>query len=282
QFATITMDITKIIEFQEILYAKNKELENYLYIASHDLRSPLVNIQGFSKRLETIADKIAEIIETESNPEAQKQQLNKIIDNELPKTLKFIFSGVAKMDKLINGLLQLSRTGRSQMNIQQVDMEQLFRNILQTFNFQLEKNGAIINISTLKPCYGDADLLNQLFSNIIGNAIKYRDQERKLKIDISSRVMGKRVIYSISDNGIGISPRHIDRIWDIFFRGKPDQEEAGDGIGLSLVKRIVDKHKGNIRVESQVDIGTTFFIELHKNKFSNEGNGVQNGEIQRT
>jgi len=266
-FAVIVADITEIKESQELLAEKNKELENYIYVASHDLRSPLVNIQGFSNRLKKQSDAIKAILDTCQFDAEVKKQLDKITNESIPRTQNFILTNVTKMDKLINGLLQLSRTGRIKMTINKVDMNKLFTEILATYNYQLADLSVKVKLDHLPDCYGDTNQLNQLFSNITGNAIKYRDPDRRLEIEISGQRRLDKVIYSIKDNGIGIPQKYLERIWDVFYRVNPVSQEMGDGIGLSLVKRIAEKHKGKIQVESEVDKGTTFYIELQSNEF---------------
>ncbi len=267
-FATITTDITGVRKIQEEIFAKNEELENYLYIASHDLRSPLVNIQGFSRRLQKHTDSIKDVLLNSPLPPGAKADIDAIIEGDIPKSLNYIFSSVTKMDTLLNGLLHLSRTGRTLMTIKQVDINQLFNAIIGNFNFQLTEIDAVVEIADLPPCYGDVSLLSQLFSNVIGNAVKYRESSRQLKIEISAHQEFRKVIYSIRDNGLGIDSRHLEKIWDIFYRVDSKQSDAGEGLGLSIVKRIAEKHKGKVRVESEPGAGSIFYVELQKYEFS--------------
>jgi len=267
-FSTIATDITVIQKIQDEIKDKNKELENYLYVASHDLRSPLVNIQGFSYRFQKQIDAVKnELSQCELETET-KHSLDKLTNEDIPKTLHFILSNVTKMETLINGLLQISRTGRVVMKIAKVNMNRLIETIIGGNNFQITELSAKVTIQDLCDCYGDESLLNQLFSNIIGNALKYRDPNRQLVIEIASQVQSNKVIYSISDTGIGIDARHLEKVWDVFYRVDPDSEVSGEGIGLSVVKRIIDKHKGKIWVESEVGKGSVFYIELPRTEFT--------------
>ena len=267
-FSTISTDITAIRQIEEVITAKNKELENYLYVASHDLRSPLVNVQGFSQRLQKQADKIKAILsECLIEPQA-KESIDKIANDDIPRTLNFIFSNVSKMDTLINGLLQISRTGRIKMTIRKIDINKLFNNIIAAHNFQITELGVKVVIGNLDDCYGDENQLNQLFSNIIGNALKYSSKNRQSELKIASQAHYSKVIFSIKDSGIGIAPRHIEKIWDVFYRVDSSSPEAGEGLGLSVAKRIADKHKGKIWVESEEGKGSTFYVELPKNEFT--------------
>ncbi|MDR3652988.1 MAG: PAS domain S-box protein [Paludibacter sp.] len=268
QFATITNDITEIQRIQEQVVEKNKELENYLYIASHDLRSPLVNIQGFSQRFQNQASKIKDLLSVNQKFESIKSGIDKIAEEDMPKTLNFILSNVSKMDTLIKSLLQISRTGRLNLTVKEVNMNALLKKIIAAHNYQITELSAKVDIHELLNCYGDENQLNQLFSNIIDNALKYRDPNRLLKLEISSTENYNKVIYSISDTGKGINSRYLEKIWDVFYRADPESAESGEGIGLSISKTIANKHKGRIWAESEEGKGSTFFIELQKNEFS--------------
>lgn len=268
KFATITTDITAVQQIQEAIREKNKELENYLYVASHDLRTPLVNIHGFSQRFQKHVESISSCIEACNIDLDKKDAVKKITSEEIPRTLNFIFSNVAKMDGLINGLLQISRTGRIKMTIKRVDMGQLFKSIASNVSFQLSEISATVNIEEIPDCYGDSAQLNQLFSNIVNNAIKYRDKHRPLVINISAKARYNKVVYCVKDTGMGIAPRHLKRIWDVFYRVGSSVDVTGEGLGLSIAKRIADKHKGKIWVESEEGAGSSFFVELLNSEFS--------------
>jgi signal transduction histidine kinase len=266
-FATITNDITDMQHIQEAITEKNNELESYLYVASHDLRSPLINIQGFSKRLQKQLDELIQLLSDCKLELAKKADIDRIVVENMPKTQNFILSNVSKMDALINGLLQISRTGRLAMTVKKVDMSQLFNKIIAAYDFQIAELLAQVKIGDISDCFGDENQLNQLFSNIIDNALKYRDSNRQLEIEIASEIRYDKVIYTISDTGIGIKSRDIERIWDVFYRVDSVSSEAGEGIGLSITKRIANKHKGKIWVESEVGKGSIFYVELQKNEF---------------
>ena len=146
-------------------------------------------------------------------------------------------------------------------------MNEFIKNIIATINHQLTECNETVDLETLHNCYGDENQLNQVFSNIISNAIKYRNKENQLQIVISSKLHFNRVIYSIKDNGIGIDEIFLSKIWNLFYRVDPRPEITGEGLGLSLAKQIVEKHKGKIWVESEPGKGSEFFIELQQNDF---------------
>jgi signal transduction histidine kinase len=156
------------------------------------------------------------------------------------------------------------------MTISKIDMNHLLKNIVTSLNFQISELSARVIVEDLSSCYGDENQLNQLFSNIIGNSLKYYDRNKPLVVEISGRTQFNKVIYAIKDTGIGIAPRHLEKIWDIFYRVESSSSEAGEGIGLSLAKRITEKHRGKIWVESEEGKGSTFYIELQKNSFTED------------
>lgn len=261
-------DLTWRKQAEEKIKTKNKELENYLYAASHELRSPLVNIHGFGQRLQKQTDLIKNIIVECQLEEKTKQDLKELINRNIPTTLDFIFSNISKMDTLISGLLQVSRTGRAEMYIKKIDMNELTKKLIISHDFQIEELNAIINIDNLPSCHGDEELISKLFSNILSNALKYSDKDRCPKISIKGETKNNMVTYIIQDNGIGISDRNQEKVWHVFYRVNPNSPKKGEGIGLSIVKQIIEKHMGRISLESKTGSGTTFFIELQKNNFS--------------
>jgi PAS domain S-box-containing protein len=270
QFAVIVKDITARKEAEAEreqllveLERKNRDLESMVYIASHDLRSPLVNIQGFSASLRKYAGQIEHILQEEKSLEEIRIELKPILTERFPRALSFIGTSSTKMDSLINGLLRLSRVGRAQIQPETLDMDALFQSILDTAAFQIEKVGAYIDLrSPLAPCTGDRQQINQVFSNLVDNAIKYRDPARPLTISIFCRQEGKNVIYSVEDNGVGISPENLDKIWELFRRIETNETVTGEGLGLTIARRIVERHNGKIWVESQLHAGSRFNVQL--------------------
>lgn len=262
-FATISTDITEIKRAQRSIYEKNKELENYLYVASHDMRSPMVNLQGFSQRLQGEIHELTALLN--DNP-----QFAPLLRNDIPKTLHYILSSVGKMDSLINGLLQVSRTGRLPMVLGNVNMKKLIDLVIVAHQYQITEAGAQVRIGNLPDCYGDETLLNQLFSNILGNALKYRDPCRTLQIEIAGKEEYRRTHYTIQDTGIGIESRHMKRIWNVFFRVNSAAPNSGDGLGLSIIRRIAERHRGKVWAESQIGVGSIFHVELLRVPFTQQ------------
>jgi PAS domain S-box-containing protein len=265
KFAVVMSDISVVKRILEDLEIKNKELESYLYIASHDLRSPLVNIRGFSGRLSRSAETISKLVaDAAFKSGGLAEQAADISNSEIPRSLDFINANAEKIDSIITGLLQVSRTGRLTIQPENINTVKLIGEVVKSCQLELVEAGAAIDYSGLDNCYGDAALLNQLFSNLILNAIKYRSPDRPLAIKISSERKYGKIAYCVEDNGVGMEHQELDKIWDLFYRTSCNSNTQGQGIGLSIVKRIAEKHKGKVWASSSPGLGSKFFIELYR------------------
>lgn len=245
------------------LRQKNKELEGIVYVASHDLRSPLVNVQGFSRRLAKNCSEIDTIISGLDISAEAKEKLHPILAVSIPKSLGFITSSVEKMDALLSGLLRLSRLGRAAIRFESLDMQRIISNVLESMAFQFEAASATVKVGELAGCMADEVQMNQVFSNLIDNALKYRSAERSLVINISSEEFAEGVRYCVEDNGIGIPSDQQDKIWEIFNRLNPG-DTSGEGLGLTMARRIIDRMGGSIWVESEPGVGSRFYVVMPK------------------
>ena len=244
------------------LESKNEELEAILYASSHDLRSPLVNIEGFGLRLEKACAELEARLRPPAVSLEVREAVAPILLEQVPKALKFIRFSTAKMEALISGLLRVSRLGHVSLHLQPVELDRLVHEVVSAQEFQIQQAGADVQVEPLPFCTGDATLLNQVFSNLLDNALKYRDPGRPLQIRISSRMEGGRVICRVADNGRGIAPEHQAKIWGLFHRLHPEESIPGDGLGLNLVRRILNRHGGRVWVESVPGEGSCFYLSL--------------------
>ncbi|WP_051321487.1 sensor histidine kinase [Chrysiogenes arsenatis] len=262
--AMLQQKIEELLATNAELVLKNEELENIIAIASHDLRSPLVNIHRFSQRQEKLMGFLLNRLACSDVPDAVRADLASMLHEEIPTAHTFIQSSTRKMDSLINGLLRISRAGRTQLQKQTIDVNEMVQQIINAMTIQLEAAAARITVDPLPTCYGDIGQINQVFTNLLDNAMKYRSPERPLVITLSGSVTENGALYVVADNGIGIAKEHHAKIWLPFHQLNPRHAQGGDGIGLSLVRRILDRHRSRIWVESRENAGSRFFVEIQQ------------------
>jgi len=244
------------------LEQKNKELETLLYVASHDLRSPLVNIQGFSQRLGRSLEELRRTLEGAESLEGFAAAAAPHLQERMPSSLEFIRASGTRMDAIINGLLTLSRAGRMVLRTGPLDMNAVLASCSKTLAYQFESVEGTLQVEDLPPCVADAAQATQIVANLLDNAVKYRHGDRPLRVRVSGRVAGDVSEYCVEDNGVGISTEHQDRIWEIFQRLDPQGPVPGEGLGLTLVRRMAERNGGRVRVASTPGLGSRFFLEL--------------------
>jgi signal transduction histidine kinase len=166
------------------------------------------------------------------------------------------------MDALLSALLKVSRLGRQQLKPEDLEMGPLLRRMVDTMRFQVEQAGAEVRIGALPACRADAVSVSQLFSNLIDNAVKYRDPRRPLVVEVSGEAAAGKAVYRVADNGPGIPEAELEKLWSVFYKPARSGRKNGEGIGLPLCKRIAERNGGVISVEPAPGGGAVFILEL--------------------
>ena len=240
---------------------KSKELGQLLFISSHDLQEPLINIQGFAREMELSLQEMRLSLEEEDIPSAVKKKLAVTIDEDITDSLNYILASTSKIDTLLKGLLKVSRLGQVAITIEKLNMKDLMAEVVDGFEFKTKRAGVKLDVGRLPQCQGDRAQINQVFSNLIGNALKYLDPERPGIIRISGRKEDNKAVYTVEDNGIGIAPEHQEMVFQIFQRVDPTAS-SGEGLGLTIVRRILERHGGKTWLESEPGRGSRFHVAL--------------------
>jgi signal transduction histidine kinase len=261
----------------------NDEIQRFAYIVSHDLRSPLVNIMGFTSELEELRSdifrRIAALAQVAPEPvpalaadaEPELEGPDKQLSADFSEALGFIKSSIAKMDRLIGAILNLTRAGRRRFEPVRIDTRELIEGIVKTLAHQADEARAEIRIAPLPPVVSDRLALEQVFSNLIDNAIKYLKPGVPGEIAVRGRTKLGFAVFEISDNGRGIDPKDHQRIFDLFRRAGT-QDKPGQGIGLAHVRALVRRLGGTMSVSSELNHGSTFTITLPVNWTANNRN----------
>lgn len=247
------------------LDAANDEIQRFAYIVSHDLRAPLVNVMGFTSELESAQAAIEQFYRKVLDAQSQliTAETRTAVEEDLPEAIGFIRSSTVKMDKLINAILKLSREGRRVLAPEPIVMKQLLEAQRQSVAHQLQERGAGLTIEPVPDLTSDRLAIEQIFGNLIDNAVKYVDSTRPGRIVIRGHDRGDNVFYEIQDNGRGIDAKDFERVFDLFRRSGA-QDQQGEGIGLAHVRALVRRLGGTISVSSRLGEGSTFTVVLPK------------------
>ncbi len=244
----------------------NEEIQRFAYIVSHDLRAPLVNVMGFTSELEEGLAVVGRYFgappdhrEAAVEAEAQRAALQ-----EMPEAIEFVRSSTRKMDSLINAILKISREGGRLLSPEPVDLAAVMERQGNALRHQFDAAGAAFRITDPLPVVvSDRLALEQVFGNLIDNAVKYLGRDRPGLVEVSSRDLGSRVEIAIQDNGRGIAAQDFERIFELF-RRSGSQDRPGEGIGLAHVRALVRRLGGEISVDSRLNEGSCFRVILPK------------------
>jgi len=234
----------ELLKVTRELQSSNAELEQFARITSHDLQEPLVTISGFVKLL--------------------KRRYHGKLDAKADEFIDFTIEGTSRMEKLLRDLLEYSRIGSKKKPYRELALGSLLDQALQNLKSNIDASGAEVKAHDLPSIWVDDTLMIQLFQNLVGNAIKFSGNKAPV-IEIFSKKREKDWVISIRDNGIGIDPQYADQIFIIFNRLHQENEYLGTGLGLAICKKIMERHEGNIWVDSVPGKGSTFSFSLPAN-----------------
>lgn len=255
---------TELARANQELAHKSQENETFVYSVSHDLRSPLVNLLGFSKELGMVAQDLRGMFADSAVPAAVRQRALDLVDRDMGESIKFIQTAVTRLSMIIDALLRLSRAGRVEYQWQQVDVDAVVHRIVDALHATIAEKAATVTIHALPPTWGDATAVEQIFANLIGNALNYLDPARPGAIEVGAKASAGNsalLSYYVRDNGLGIAEAHIPKVFQALQRLHANVAR-GEGMGLTLVRRIVERHGGKIWVESSPGVGSTFWVSL--------------------
>jgi signal transduction histidine kinase len=244
-FNAMTQNLSQTLVSKSSLEAVVHELESFSYFVSHDLKAPLKAIDGFSKML----------LEYHGNS----------LNDEGKKFLSSILASTKEMEQLINNLLSFSHAGSQELLFTSINMEQLANNTIEKINHRNRKRPIEFKIGHMPPAFGDPSMISQVFINLLSNAVKFTSVCEKAAIEIGGLRENNRNIYYIKDNGIGFDMQYYDKLFKVFQRLHSHEDIEGNGIGLAIVKRIINRHGGDIWAESEIGQGATFFFSLPLN-----------------
>jgi signal transduction histidine kinase len=254
---------TELTRANHDLEQKNEEIEMFVYSVSHDLRSPLVNLQGFGKELTLAREELQKLLEGDFSKE-DRDRAFELAERDMTESVRFIQTAVTRLSNIIDALLRLSRAGRVEYHPRLVDLKSVVRRIVEAMRGTITARGAEVVVKELPEVWGDAAAIEQIFGNLIGNAVNYLDPKRPGKVEIGLierevEGMDKPLTIFVRDNGLGIAANYLSKVFAIFQRLHGNLV-AGEGVGLALVRRVVERHGGRVWVESEEGVGSTFFV----------------------
>jgi len=259
-------DITDQKSREEELRQLHADMEAFTYITSHDMRSPLVNLKGFSHELAMAVDDVSKMLEPKKDKLGKETwgRLETVLKQDIPEAIGFIGNAVDRIDTLTTAILDLSRIGKYVYRNETVNSRAVVDKVLGAQSYEIGNKHVEVNVGPLPDVVTDPLALEQIFSNLIDNAVKYLKSDRPGRIDIACTQTARDYVFSVRDNGRGIDPADADRVFHIFRRARNTADVRGLGLGMAFVKATLRKLGGSIWFDSTVDAGTTFYVSLPK------------------
>jgi signal transduction histidine kinase len=247
------------------LVEQKQETESFLYSVSHDLRTPLVNLHGFTEELQHSVSELNQCIRYPEKDSAGHDRKAMILESEIPKSISYIRAAAGRFSTIINALLGLSRAGRVEYKKEKVEPLPIIMRVVDSLQAMIAKQQAEVKVAPIPAVIGDKAAIEQIFGNLISNALQYLDPTRRGVISIGVESPGGesigQVVIFVRDNGLGISEIGLEKLFLPFQRFHQNRVQ-GEGIGLSLVKKMVTKQGGKIWCTSELGVGTTFYVSF--------------------
>jgi signal transduction histidine kinase len=241
----------------------NEDLKRFTQIVSHDLRAPLVNLQGFSAELRHSIDTLLKAGKAllANLPEPTRAAVEQALQGTIPEALGFIESSVTRIDHLTAALLRLSRAGRRELHMEELDAGALVHKTVGSLAHQIQSRNIAVEIGPLPRITSDRAAIEQIFGNLLDNAIKFSDPRRPARIEVAAVETADAAIFRVRDTGRGIAEEDMDKIFQPFRRAGA-QNVPGEGMGLAFVRMLLHRLGGKIECNSQLGVGTTFSFLL--------------------
>jgi PAS domain S-box-containing protein len=268
--ARTVIDISRLKETEkrltgliETLEQRNEDIQSFAAIVSHDLRIPLIRIKHMNRRfrehLDTIDDAFKDVSSAIS--EKTRERLVRVIQQDMPESIDFIENSVIRLERMTASIKRLSRYSQRPIELEPVNTKKIVESCLNHWKPLIESGNVLVHVDNLPEVVADLESLELVFSNLIDNAIKYLDHQRPGLVHIFSTTKDDRIMFHIADNGCGINPEDIDRIFQIFQRGR-NIDAPGDGMGLAFVRILLERHGGEIVCTSNPGEGSVFTFTI--------------------
>lgn len=249
------MQLSRELEF------KNKEMESFISIVTHDLRAPIVNIQGFSHEVKLECQTLDKLLAPVHMEQTLEKELDTILHKSIPESLSYIETSSEAMSNLVKTLVEVTKVGMSPLKPERIDMDKLINQVIDSIKIKFKEADVHFDLSKLPDCHADRAQVTQIFTNLVDNAVKYLDPTRPSWICIEGTLQADGVLYSVSDSGIGISIEQQEKIFKPYYQLN-EKAAGGVGMGLATVKKLVERNNGKIWVLSEKGQYSIFYIAL--------------------
>ncbi len=244
------------------LESRNTELHQLASVVRHDIGNSLISIQALAVSVEKNCEKLSSMLKVSEIPDDVREKTLGLLGGSIQNSLGYIRKSADEMGNILEGLRRLAQAGRVELDIITLDMNEIVGDIIGMMKIQIENCGASVKVASLPSCKGDATQISQVFLNLLTNAEKYLDPDRAGMISIFGSTDQGIATYVIEDNGLGIAEEHHEKIFEAFSRFDLTGQIDGEGLGLSIAAKILERHSGSIRLESEAGKGSKFFVTL--------------------